>query len=131
MRDYMEIEITKYDTDADGKFDYQETVKVPCKWEVCPGCEGCGTDRGRSVECDGGGFTASEWNEACADDDEFAENYFSGRYDRQCECCKGLRVIQVIDRDQADPEVIKAYDAEMEYRDEDASMRAAERRMGC
>jgi hypothetical protein len=111
--------------------DEEETFKVPSKFEVCSECEGHGTDRGRSVECDGGGFTASEWNEICAEDDEFAENYFSGRYDRTCECCKGLRVVQVIDRDLADPNVIKRYDEKMQFDAENAAMRQAEMRMGC
>lgn len=110
---------------------YEEDLQVPSRFEVCPECEGCGTDRGRSVECDGGGFTASEWNEACAEDDEFAENYFSGRYDRTCEYCRGKRVIEMIDRERADPKVLEQYDAQMEAEADFRAEQAAERRMGC
>ena len=116
----------------------EETIKVPSKFEVCPECEGCGTDRGRSVECDGGGFTASEWAEACdddpdyGDDDEpgFARKYFSGFYDRPCECCKGKRVIEVIDRDRADPAIVARYDEQVQADAEYAAQRRAEMRMG-
>jgi hypothetical protein len=59
------------------------------------------------------------------------DRYFSGRYDRTCECCKGLRVVQVIDRDLADPDVIKRYDEKMQFDAENAAMRQAEMRMGC
>lgn len=116
--------------------DVEEDFQVPSKFEVCPGCDGHGTDRGRSVECDGGGFTASEWAEACDDDpgdcgeDGFAQKYFSGAYDRTCECCDGKRVIQVIDRDLADPVVMKAWDEQENDRIDFEMMSAAERRMG-
>ncbi len=112
--------------DADGEF--EETLTVPAKWEICPVCEGCGTDRGASVECDGGGFTSSEWAEQ---DDEFRENYLSGVYDKPCYACRGhAGRIQVIDREAADPAIIAAYD---QHRREEAEYRAlcaAERRMG-
>lgn len=91
-------------------------------------CEGCGTDRGRSVECDGGGFTSSEWAEQ---DDDFKSDYLAGVYDRTCECCKGLRVIEVIDRDRADPAVVARLDAQAKIDAEYAAQWRAEMRMGC
>lgn len=54
MREHIEV-VT---ADENGE---EIAVKFPARWVICPACEGCGTDRGASVECDGGGFTASEW----------------------------------------------------------------------
>jgi hypothetical protein len=116
--------------------DVEETVSVPAKWVICQACEGCATDRGRSVECDGGGFTASEWNDACDEDPDcdgepgFARKYFSGYYDRPCEPCNGLGRVQVIDEDLADPAIVaelaQAANDDADYR----ALCAAERRMG-
>ena len=32
----------------------------PARWVICPDCNGCATDRGAGVECDGGGFTSNK-----------------------------------------------------------------------
>jgi hypothetical protein len=67
--------------------DGEETiVKMPAKWVICPACDGHGTDRGASVESDGGGFTSSEWNDL---DQEFRDDYLNGVYDKPCTSCKG------------------------------------------
>lgn len=109
----------------------QIDVKFPAKWAICPDCEGCATDRGRSVECDGGGFTSSEWAEQ---DEDFREDYMAGRYDRPCEFCKGLGRIQTIDRDAVTgwrmKLFLRALDAQERDRHEIDAIHAAERRMG-
>lgn len=74
--------------------------------EVCGLCEGRGTTTAH-VEHDGGGFTSSEWAEACAEDHDFAEDYISGNYDRPCPECKGKNVVPVVDEDN-DPELLVA-----------------------
>lgn len=121
MRDFITIKMFSEDGDV------EEDIKVPSCFEVCSTCEGCGTDRGRSVECDGGGFTASEWAEQ---DDDFKQDYLKGVYDKPCEYCKGLRVVQVIDRDRADPDLIERYDNHMREEAEYQAERRAEIRMG-
>lgn len=71
----------------------------PARWEICPACDGHATTT-RHIECDGGGFTGEEWAEACREDEEFAEKYFGGFYDRPCPDCKGLGRVQVIDEER-------------------------------
>ena len=108
-------------------------VRFPIKWEICPACSGEGTTS-RHVECDGGGFTASEWAEQ---DDEFREDYMNGMYDRECCECNGLGRVQSIDFDWVTAfggwrknVLLRAYlKQERDSRDIDAMM-AAERRMG-
>ena len=73
----------------------EHQFRFPARWIICPDCEGCGTDRGASVECDGGGFTASEWAEQ---DDDFKADYLAGRYDRPCRPCKGKGRIMAVDK---------------------------------
>jgi len=111
---------TLYDEDGN-------ETELPFKWEICERCEGCATDRGASVECDGGGFTSSEWAEQ---DDDFKEDYIAGKYDRPCAYCNGLGRIKVPDFRKMDPETCQEYlEQEQDDRDYDA-MCAAERRMG-
>jgi hypothetical protein len=107
------------------------TAMLPARWVVCPACQGCGTDRGASVECDGGGFTASEWNEQ---DEEFREDYMAGRYDRECNVCHGRTTVQQIDEEACtgwrNRIILKALcEQTQDSYDIDAEMRA-ERRMG-
>lgn len=115
----------------------QIDVTFPARWAICPVCEGCATDRGASVECDGpygeggNGFTASEWADQ---DDDFKSDYLAGRYDRPCEACDGLGRVQAIDQDAVtgwrERILLKAYRAqERDSRAVDA-IHAAERRMG-
>lgn len=102
-------------------------IELPSKWAICGACEGHGTDRGASVECDGGGFTSSEWAEQ---DEDFRQDYLAGVYDRPCECCHGSGKILVADYDRMTAEEIAAFDKQCE---EDREMRAierAERRIG-
>lgn len=106
-------------------------VDFPARWAICPDCEGCGTDRGRSVECDGGGFTASEWNDQ---DEDFREGYMRGDYDQPCSFCKGLGRIQIIDDEAVtswrDKILLTAYYTQMRDNADIDAMHAAERRMG-
>jgi len=103
---------------------------LPARWEICDSCCGNGTTT-RHIECDGGGFTGSEWAEACNDDPDFEENYFSGVYDRACPDCNGSGKVQVVDRDRVSPAILASMDADADEEYEYQAMRAAERRMGC
>ena len=105
----------------------QLEVDLPFVWEICPCCDGHGTDRGASVERDGGGFTASEWAE---EDDEFKEEYLSGFYDRPCRECNGSGKVKVADYSYMLPEDIEAYEQQLSDDADFRAMCAAERRMG-
>jgi len=113
--------------------DEEIEYSLPTRYEVCNECRGEGKHVGRAVESDGGGFTSSEWQEACHDDPDFAEDYFGGIYDVVCECCHGARVVPVVDEDSLTLEqmdVLKKYEEyQREQYDYEASC-AAERRMG-
>lgn len=64
---------------------------LPGKFEVCPECEGSGTELYGSLK--GAVFTPEDF----ANDPEFAEDYFGGSYDVACSKCKGLRVVPTAD----------------------------------
>lgn len=62
---------------------------VACKWEVCPGCEGSGTELYGSLK--GYAFSAEEWNN---EDPDFREDYMSGNYDVPCSECRGRTTVK-------------------------------------
>jgi hypothetical protein len=109
----------------------EHVVDLPAHWVICHRCEGCATDRGAGVECDGGGFTSSEWAEQ---DDDFKEGYLAGRYDRPCPHCRGLGRVQVVDREHLGNRWLKKLYREYVRQERDSraidQMQAAERRMG-
>lgn len=79
------VEVTDFDF-AKGTYSDEEgnTYRLPMEWAICDYC------RGDGVRALGGmSFTQSEWNEACHDDDEFADRYMGGAYDKPCEDCSG------------------------------------------
>jgi hypothetical protein len=121
--DKREIEIVTIDERGD-----ECVLKLPARWAICSACEGCGTDRGASVECDGGGFTASEWAEQ---DEDFREDYLAGRYDQPCAECRGHagRVL-VVDRDRVGATELAIYDRHEQDEADYRALCAAERRMG-
>lgn len=65
--------------------------RLPKKREVCPACDGRGSYVNPAI--DEHGISPDEF----AEDPDFAEAYFEGRYDIQCAGCNGLRVVDVID----------------------------------
>lgn len=100
-------------------------IKLPYKWEVCSVCNGEGKHVNPSV--DAGGISAEQFH----DDPEFAEDYFSGAYDVQCQCCHGRTTERVIDLDRMKPEHRAEYAAQQH---EDSLARIeqlSEIRMGC
>ena len=99
---------------------------LPTRKEVCDACRGEGK---RALG--GHAFTSSEWAEACEGDDEFQENYMSGRYDSNCEACDGLRVVDVVDEDACRKDLLEIYFDDMRAEAEDRRCAAYERRMGC
>lgn len=112
-------------SDEDGE---EHEIKLPAKWALCPHCEGCGTDRGASVECDGGGFTSSEWAEQ---DEDFRTDYLAGRYDRPCDYCRGhVGRTLVVDRARVNPATLALYDREQREESSYRQQCAMERRLG-
>lgn len=73
------------------------TLKFPAKYEVCSRCKGLGKHVNPNI--DGNGLTREDFD----NDPDFEEAYFSGVYDVQCDCCKGLRVTLEFDEDRATP----------------------------
>ena len=107
--------------------DIEVTRNVPFSWAICPVCEGHATDRGASVECDGGGFTASEWAEQ---DDDFKQDYLNGVYDRPCTVCAGLGRVKEPDLNALDADDRAAYEQHLREDAEYRRERAIEIRMG-
>lgn len=106
---------TIYDDDA------QTEIKLPTRWEICGSCNGEGTTS-RHVECDGGGFTGSEWADL---DDDFKDDYLAGRFDRACDECSGSGKVKVPDFDRLTPEQRAAWEEQEDERAEcDAIQRA-------
>jgi RecJ-like exonuclease len=102
-------------------------IELPIRWEICTRCEGCGTDRGASVECDGGGFTSEEWAEQ---DDDFKQDYLAGRYDRPCAYCDGSGKVQRADRKRMTKEQWRDYVAQCREDALDRRIERMERAMG-
>lgn len=104
-----------YFSDDDGEF-----VQVPYKWEICSHCRG---DGGSSAYL--GSFTWEELNE---EGPEFISDYFSGVYDRECECCGGSGKVAAPDHDKMTEEQEKKYHEYMQAEIEYESERRAEMR---
>jgi hypothetical protein len=104
------------------------TYELPARMEVCNRCHGHGTHLNPNIGQHA--YTPEEFAEAF-DDDESREAYFTrgGMYDVTCESCGGQNVIAVVDRDHADPKILKLYDEKRKNEEEDRAMDRAEARM--
>ena len=82
--------------DDDDDDENAEAVELPGKHVVCANCEGHGTHLRPGMREHA--YTWEEFNEAFHDDED-REAYFErgGKYDVQCETCRGLRVVVVVD----------------------------------
>lgn len=100
---------------------------LPTRWEICGCCDGEGTTSS-AVECDGGGFTASEWAEQ---DHDSREDYLAGQYARACDECRGSGKGRVLDHDRLTDEQAEALHDQSEADDYIDAEMAAERRFGC
>jgi hypothetical protein len=65
------------------------------KWQICPRCEGEGKSSAYL-----GAFSAEEFHDQFNDDE--ADDYIAGRYDRTCEMCGGSGKVQ--------PTAVNAYE---------------------
>jgi len=111
--------------DDDG---YETEIHLPAHYIVCPRCEGNGTHNHPDIG--GNGFTSSEWDECCAGDPDFPEEYFRGTYDVQCTECKGARVILDVDEDRFTDIQRKAWEDHCQHLFEMHQERRYQERMG-
>ena len=115
-------------TDDDGN---EVVFQLPGDREVCGECNGSGKVLAGGLR--GMAFTQSEM----AEDFEFAEDYFGGRYDTTCPECGGRNVVECIagyDDPRWTPELKAAAESHhegMRIEAEFARMEAWERKMGC
>lgn len=98
--------------------DAERDLELPGHYVVCHGCGGKGSHVNRAI--DGNGISPEEF----AEDPDFAEAYFSGRYDVPCEDCGGERVLAEVDLDRLPKKlrerVQDQIQAEAEYKAEKA-----------
>ena len=104
--------------------DEDSRKELPAKMEVCGRCDGRGVH-------DPDGFSNGFTREDFAEDPDFAEDYFAGKYDVKCTECGGRNVVLVIDRDKSDPVTLEVVDEWMQEEDDYLRIRDMERRMGC
>jgi hypothetical protein len=69
------------------------------EWVICDLCRGSGGHSNRF-----GAYSADEWNEQ---DDDFRQNYLSGRYDEPCGDCGASGKVLVLDEDALSDEALK------------------------
>lgn len=101
---------------------------LQASWAVCPDCCGRGTTYLGWPADQQPAFSREDF----AEDPDFATDYMSGNYDKQCPCCKGRTTVLEVDWSQVDQTcpVIKAYLEHLEHEAEYQAVVAAERRMG-
>lgn len=109
-----DIELTFQEATHTFTDDWDELDPLPAKFELCGSCQGAGKHVHKGV--DAGGLTRSD----LAEDPDFAEDYFSGRYDVTCTECNGKRVAPVIDWDSIPADKKKEVEAELDSRAEAA-----------
>ena len=88
-------------------------IRFPARFEVCPRCEGHG-------RVDHPAFSNGLTENDFAEDEEFRENYFAGRYDVCCPECDGKRVTLVPDEDRMTERQREALDEFYRGKAEDA-----------
>ena len=107
------IPTTIIEVEIDGEL-WEEERELPWKWDVCSTCDGKGTHVNPSI--DANGLTADDF----ADDPDFAEDYWSGRYDQVCNECKGRTTVQVVDETRCSHDLLEAYYADQQALREEA-----------
>lgn len=101
------------------------TVELPWTWEVCPTCNGAGKHVNPSI--DAGGLTGED----LAQDPDFADAYFDGRFDQTCSQCGGRSTVPAVDWDRLTPLQEAAYTTQLDADADYHAERMAEIRAGC
>lgn len=99
----------------DGNVDY---CTIRYEWVICDSCNGHG---GSSAHL--GVYTREELHEL---DDEFIDDYFSGRYNKSCNACDGTGKVKEIDYDSMPESVKKWIDDYCDHAYNDAMLRKSE-----
>ncbi len=99
--------------------------QLPSKFIVCPTCDGRGTHVNPAIDDEG--ISAEQFD----DDPDFADAYFSGRYDVMCFECGGNRVVPVPDESRCSSEQIGRWRDRVDDHDNYDAELAAERMFGC
>ncbi len=125
----LTIDLNLTSEDDDGE-ETEETFTFPAKYEVCPECEGTGTELIEGLK--GVAFTSEEFAE-CFDDDEDREAYFNpgSHYHTSCSHCVGRTTVLVVNEEKLSAEEKKDYDRYQEVTEkkerEDSYFRSIER----
>lgn len=98
-------------------------VTLPSKRIACPTCRGKGTRVNPAI--DAHGLSREDFDA----DPDFAEAYFSGRYDVTCDECQGANVVEVPDEARCTPAQLQAWADYCESK-RPCPIQEAERRMG-
>lgn len=106
----------------DGDSIEEQEIHLPVKFEICSTCRGKGSSSSYL-----GAFTREDMDEM---GEEFFEDYRRGNYDRACDECKGLRVVEVVDRENCDPALLEEYDKQCQEEYLDAHISRMERMLG-
>lgn len=112
----MKVKFTVICQHGDG----QRQLMLPGHYVVCPRCRGKGSHVNPAV--DGHGISAEEF----AEDPDFAEGYFSGRYDVSCEECRGERVVAQIDLEKLPKALRKRIEEQLRFEAQDRRDRERE-----
>jgi hypothetical protein len=125
----LTVKVTFEDDDGE-----EQTIELPGKHAVCGNCDGHGTHLRPGMREHA--YTQEEFDESFHDDEDRAA-YFErgGMYDVQCETCKGLRVVVVVDRGAIvtpeHHEGLRRMRAREKSDREYEALCESERRMGC
>lgn len=115
---------TLYDENAGPDDQYEFEVEFPATREKCDRCDGTGTHVNPAI--DGNGLTQEDFDA----EPGFFEDYMGGHYDVICEECGGEKIVLVIDREAADPAMLKLLDEAEQAEWECRAAEEAERRAG-
>jgi hypothetical protein len=89
-------------------------------WIVCPQCRGNGSST----------LYLGDVTEMIHEDPDFAEDYWRGHYDRECDTCYGRTTVPEVDENRTDAESLKVWHEWVQDYYETEAIYAMERRMG-
>ncbi len=110
---------TSYDFESFKRWYEEENGRIEVRKIVCPACDGNG--RYVNPAIDSHGLSTQDF----AEDPDFEEGYFTGRYDIVCEYCDGQNVVD----EPVDEQVQKAW--QDQKNEEAADRRTQWFEMGC